>query len=51
MDGCNIDFFILMETRIASSRGEEILKALDFNKWELVQWIGWKSHLIIIKIV
>ena len=52
MDGCNPKMLILMETKITSSKGEDILKALGFDKWELVEGngfvggiqIAWKSN-------
>ena len=59
MDTCFLRLLILMETRINSIRGGVILKALGFDKWELVEENGfvggilmaWRSNVIDVEII
>ena len=59
ISGCYPDFMVLLETRIASSRGSTILKELGFDNWELVEgngfaggiWMAWKSYCVNIEII
>ena len=59
LDVCFPELLILMETKISSSRGGGILKALGFDNWELVEgngfaggiWMAWRGNALDVDII